>query len=428
TMEDNQIWQQLDILSADNISNADNGGYFSYAVDFLASWDDIKNLKLKFEGVVNEEIEFTAYLDSVWVEAEYESEDELDLLEQRKRWEEALTLLSDELTFSVNEEGEMIFKYKKNENRIWDTLGELIGLGNFWKDVDIRAVLVDSAGITVDYPLTLIFDEGGEFTIKLPEISDKLKPGKYSVKFYITDRSGEETEEFELKQDFSWGVLAMNFNKSMYVPSEEAYIQMAVLDESGHTVCGSDLKLEIRNLKLGISEILSVENGTIMLNPVCGPETVTNEPDYYARYNFSGAGEYEFTLRAGEKEISETIVVAEERLFDIERLGPTRIWPKADYGIVIRVRPVEDFKGDITESVPLGFKIGNWKLETRPPDGQVGNSENDPYGANYKYYEAEEDGVKKLVWQDVEISAGDELEISYTFDAPDRSPELYLVG
>ena len=420
--EDNQIWQQLDILTADNLSNAVNNGYFGYKADFLENWDDVRNLKLKFEGVVNEEIEFIAYLDSVWVEAEYESEDELDMLEKRKRWEEALTLLSDQLTFSVNEEGEMIFKYKKNENRIWDTLGEMIGLGDFWRNVDIRAVLVDSSGAAVDYPLTLIFDEGGEFTIKLPEISDKLKPGKYSVKFYITDRSGEEVEEFELMQDFSWGVLAMNFNKSMYVPSEEAYIQMAVLDESGHTVCGAAAELRITNYELRIDETLTVENGGIKLSEQCGPETVTSEPDYYVRYVFSEAGEYEFTMRTGEKEIRETIVVAEERLFDIERLGPTRIWPKADYGFRIVVKPGEDFKGDIVESVPTGFKISNVDFRMSNTDGR------DPYGANYKYYEIEEDGVKKLVWQDVEIFAGDELEISYTFDAPDRSPELYLVG
>ncbi|MFH0892642.1 MAG: hypothetical protein V1867_07785 [Candidatus Falkowbacteria bacterium] len=419
---DNRVWQELDILTADNLSNASNNGYFSYKADFLENWDDVRGLKLKFEGVIGAEVEFMAYLDSVWVEAEYESEDELDMLEKRKRWEEALTLLSEQLVFGVNEEGEMAFRYKKNENRIWDTLGEMIGLGDFWRNVDIRAVLFDGAGKEMDYPLTLIFEESGEFTVKLPEVTDKLKPGKYSIKFYITDRSGEEIEEFELRQDYSWGVLAMNFNKSVYAPGEEGYIQMAVLDESGHTICGSNLKLEIRNSELGLSEVLSVENGTIMLNPACGPESITSEPDYYAYYEFAEAEEYEFTMIAGEKEISETIVVADNRDFDIERLGPTRIYPKSDYGMVIKIKSVDDFKGDIVESVPLGFKISNDELRITNSD------ERDPRGGNYKFYETEEAGMKKLVWQDVELTTGDELEISYTFDAPDRSPELYLLG
>ena len=65
-------WQQLVTLSDYPLSNFLNGGYFEYDAPFLKNWDDIKNLKIKFEGVVGGESNVTAYLDSVWVEVEYQ--------------------------------------------------------------------------------------------------------------------------------------------------------------------------------------------------------------------------------------------------------------------------------------------------------------------------------------------------------------------
>ena len=51
----------------------------------------------------------------------------------------------------------------------------------------------------------------------------KFKPGKYKLRFIIEDSSTGETEVIKFEQDFSWGVLAINTNKSIYTPLEEAY-------------------------------------------------------------------------------------------------------------------------------------------------------------------------------------------------------------
>jgi len=121
----------------------------------------------------------------------------------------------------------------------------MIGLGNFWQDIDLDVVLYNSKEEKVDVELTIFFEENGEFVVKLPKVHN-LQPGQYSLRFFITDYSGDETEYFEKKQDFSWGVLAVNFDKSEYLPNDVTYVQLAVLDESGHTICDAELDVIVR--------------------------------------------------------------------------------------------------------------------------------------------------------------------------------------
>jgi hypothetical protein len=373
--------------------------------------------------VVDEQTVFTAYLDSVWVEAEYDPETELEKLKKRQRWEEALDFLSKQVDFQVGEDGEMKFRYNKNEERLWDTLGEMLGLGDFWSDVSLSAKLVDSSGETLDIPLLIIFDENGEFTIKLPDDIRGLKPGQYKVVFHIEDKSGEVPEIFDIAKEFSWGIMALNFNKSIYRADETAYLQMAILDSVGHAVCDAEVFVSVTNPS---GDLFEFSTADIYRNPACGPESVTDAPDYYAYYNFSDPGDYEFVFKAitqsGEREIHETISVGGSDDFVIERAGPTRIYPKVDYTMSMSVKASEDFKGNITEYVPLGFKITDYKLRI------VNSDERDPYGENFVYNFDENGDEAKITWQDVELSAGDELVISYTFDAPDVSPEFYLLG
>jgi hypothetical protein len=68
---DGQNWQKLDTISDYLLSNAQNSGYFEYDAPFLKNWEDIKNLKIKFEGVIGGENNLTAYLDSLWLEVDY---------------------------------------------------------------------------------------------------------------------------------------------------------------------------------------------------------------------------------------------------------------------------------------------------------------------------------------------------------------------
>ncbi|MCD4762076.1 hypothetical protein K8R32_03910, partial [bacterium] len=404
-LDNGRLWKKLDTITANSISNASNGGYFSYEACFLESWEDISDLQLKFSGVYKGETVFFLYLDSAWVEVEYDPESEQEKLEKRKRWEEALEYLSGRQVFSPGEKGELRFQYNKNENRIWDTLSEFIGLGNYWKDVDFKVSLVDSSGQTVESGLVTFFESDGEIVVLLPQDMRAMKPGKYTLLFHIEDNSGEEAEIFDFRHNFSWGVLAMNFNKSIYRQDEDGFVQIAVLDENGHTICDADIVLSVRSFSG--TDIFSTENGLIKKNPACGPKSITDKPDYYAYYNFSGRGNYKFTLEAttksGIKSIDETIKVKGIVDFEVERIGPTRIFPQADYSMKIVIEANEDYKGDLVEYAPSGFKVVNQELRI------MNQADRDAYGSEFRFSEETGDSEKRLIWQDIEIMKGDVL-------------------
>ena len=96
-------------------------------------------------------------------------------------------------------------------------------------------------------------------------------------------------------------MLAINTNKSIYKSvdlagqQEVAYLQMGVLDDSGHTVCDADLKLEIKEPSGTIVEF-SGALGTIIKSPTCGADNVTDDPDYFSHYTLGGTGTYALKL------------------------------------------------------------------------------------------------------------------------------------
>ncbi|HNP89426.1 MAG: Murein DD-endopeptidase MepM [Microgenomates group bacterium ADurb.Bin219] len=181
-----------------------------------------------------------------------------------------------------------------------------------------------------------------------------LKPGKYSLQ--ITDSLGTVEE-----QEFWWGVLAVNFNKSVYFPGNTADISLAVLDEEGKMVCDAQLKLQITNDELQVDDELSTENGGIIVNSECQVKDYVEKPDYEARYRVGNPGRYEVTLSAWTKNgfysVKDFFEVKESIPFDIERITATRIYPPSFYPAVFKITAFEDFSGTIEETVPDNFSI-----------------------------------------------------------------------
>jgi hypothetical protein len=331
---DEVVWHKLDELRGRNLSNALNGGYFSYEADFLNSWPQIADLRIKIEAMDAND-SYIAYLDSVWVEAEYEPSEKVKKINQRKQWEKALQLVSDKKDFKMDESGTMRFHYQKKKQRLLDSFGEMLGLADYWEDVSVSAKIIDSKGQPVDLPLVLIFEEDGSFEASLPAAPRGRKPGKYGVVFEINDFSDGKNETISIIQDFSWGVLALNFNKSVYGEDDDsAYLQMAVLDDYGRTLCNADLTLRAVSPS-GIESFLTTGNGQIARNQECGPDNVIDSPDYYAFYMLDEIGVYAFSLGAsttnGYYEIEDSIIKEENLSYDVERTGPTRIYPLANY-------------------------------------------------------------------------------------------------
>jgi hypothetical protein len=299
------------------------------------------------------------------------------------------------------------------DKSLWDWIVSLI----LWERVKVQLIYPDGK-------TTKDLSSGKDYAIEKTDSIIKIKllnhqnltPGRYQM----TIKLAEGTKEIKVDQDFTWGVLAINTNKSEYLPNDEAYIQMGVLDEKGFTICDADLNLKIKSPN-GEEKIFSTNENTIDKSPECGPETVTNTPDYWTRYILEKPGAYELVLTAKTKngEFSQTInlEVKDSLPYEIERTGPTRIYPKAKYEYKIKVKANEDFEGTIVEQVPADFKIENLKIENSLKIEnwklKIGGSANDN---------------KSIESDNLKLAKGDEVMLSYTFDAPDISPELFLLG
>jgi len=269
-------------------------------------------------------------------------------------------------------------------------------------DQNISATLRDPSGkeSVLDEE---IFETDEGFSIALGK-GREFRAGLYTLTV-TTIHNGEEIVE---QQNFTWGVLAINTHKSIYLPSEEAFIGMAVLDDQGRMVCDADVVLEITDPSAGTT-VLSTENGTIAISPECEVYGVTNLPDYYADYNVTGIGNYTMSLTAttdnGVSSMVDQFEVAEEVAFDVARTGPTRIYPVVPYNMGFTITAREDYSGTIREFVPASFEIVEQEGLSVTTIGDT----------------------KELTWNR-ELSTGEPETLSYEFDAPDTSPEFYVVG
>jgi hypothetical protein len=202
-----------------------------------------------------------------------------------------------------------------------------------------------------------------------------------------------------VSKDFSRGVLALNTDKAQYLPGEKMTVNMTSLDNTGHTLCHSNLKLEITNPQNIVNDVKITES------PSCGDDNVTNDPDYLASFSLENVGRYGLKLtNLDSGNSSETEVFVYESLsFDIKRAGAIRINPaqSSRYPMHITLKANQDYKGIIKEQIPAEFKViwqGDAQLE----------------GSN-------------LIWN-VDLKAGEAKTLAYEYTAPQISPELYILG
>lgn len=335
------------------------------------------------------------------------------------REETPLIFVSEKKDFKIDEDAELKFKYDKTEKDLLSTIKQALDKTDYWEDIEIEIYIEGPGGQEIDFSPEISLEENGEFSVKL-EKSRAPRPGVYKALIKVEDESGDLKKVKEFEQVFTWGVLAININKSIYLPDEEVFLQITVLDDLGHTLCDASLRLQILNPlnSEGItgsgatdsqSEILnlSTEDGSIQKSSECDLKNVTYTPDYFAYYQVSGIGIYQMKLTNLDNgyEIEDSFEVRESVLFDVERIGPTRIYPPATYEMTLNIKANQDFKGRIIESVPASFKI----TETSDKRQEIRGEEKD------------------IIW-DVDWKAGETYELKYTFDAPDISPYLYLLG
>lgn len=384
SLDKGNTWQSLDSFALlSDMSNNTNSGYWMYEIPDLIDIADPDALIIRVQYIQEPASQLTkAFIDGISLDVEYTTKPVVDLdlekiVKVKKR------------DVKVEEEPEIMVEMKEGRT--------------------IKSVALDTPDGTVIEPAyDVATEEEKGKTIKVHKIKKESfkNPGIYRVVFTIEEQGVEE----QVIEEFFWGVLVLNTPKSVYRPGETVHFGMGVLNAGGHTVCDASLSLKIQDPD-GEQTIFSTEDGTITKSPQCGPKTVTNLPDYAADFVANKRGEYPIELTATTKSgtyiITDTLYVQEDILFDITRLGPTRIWPIASYQMFLEVVPKEDYTGQFEELVPVNFIISGVN-----EDGSV--------------YEV--DSNNKAVRWLVNWQAGQAYTLSYTFDAPDVSPAIFRLG
>lgn len=179
-------------------------------------------------------------------------------------------------------------------------------------------------------------------------------PGKYTIT--VTDERGVAYQD-----QFVWGLLAINPEKSIYHTGEEVKLAMAVLNEKGEMVCDAKLTLSVSGPNGSFS--LTTVDGQIKTSEHCTKKTFSLEPDYATSFNVESEGTYKLTLTGVVKQndytITDQILVQNNVAFDVSRLSATRLYPPLTYPMIMTVTAKQDFSGVITEVVPDSFDISN---------------------------------------------------------------------
>ena len=200
-----------------------------------------------------------------------------------------LSLVSDRDNFKMDESVDLDFKLRKQRN-VFSAFGHWVS--SIWTDeyknikIDTK-VLDNSEKESAGFAPEVVYNKNGNFNLKINNLPRAMKPGKYQVS--IKTESNGNVSQFT--QDFSWGVIAFNSNKATYKVGDNGYLQFAVLDDGGSTLCDADLSAVI-TAPNGKKAKLSTDNGKIIKNPECKPNNVISSPDYYANYIVEKAGEY----------------------------------------------------------------------------------------------------------------------------------------
>lgn len=274
-------------------------------------------------------------------------------------------------------------------------LGSFAGLG---KRPSVTLSLASEKPLTVSATGTA----GDSLVLDLPR---SFRPGLYRLSAALPGSSDP------VQQDFAWGVLAVNPDKDRYRTGETADIAFGVLDALGNIVCDASLSLTLRAPD-GAVRLFTTEDRSIQLTGTCGKkEAGFIDPDYRASAVLDQMGTYTYDVvavtRSGTWTLSGELPVASDAPVIIARKAATRLWPAAPSPMTVSVLFSQDFSGSISDVVPEDFVLSGISAG----------------GSEIKAADAE----KRIVWQG-SWKSGETAVFSYMYDAPDISPEFFVLG
>src|SRR5256712_1393812 len=235
----------------------------------------------------------------------------------------------------------------------------------------------------------------GKFNITLSSTRD-ARPGVYTV----TTTLVKDGKTYTAEDQYAWGLVSLNTQKSIYKPGEVANFIIVVLDNGGHSVCNATIVMNVHDPSSNVTTLTS-ENG-ITPDPECGL--------YNAHYTTKSEGNYTIDMTAqnpsGTAAFSTSFSVQNSYSFDIVRTADSKIDPvdnpnlfnvTVDIGSYVNATSVT-----IQESVPSVFNV-----KTDANVKTVGDT-------------------KILTWNKDLI--GNKTSIKYSYSVPLEFPRLYALG
>ncbi|MGI0101451.1 MAG: LamG-like jellyroll fold domain-containing protein [Nitrosotalea sp.] len=259
----------------------------------------------------------------------------------------------------------------------------------------INIQLLDPSGRQVSIGSAFEKVANGKFDIKLDSARQGL-PGVYTIKTTLV-RDGKT---YTTSDQFAWGLVSLNTNKSIYRPGETANFTIVVLDNGGHSVCNANIAMNIKDPLYGITTISSGDG--ITPDSQCGL--------YDAQYTTKSEGNYTVNLTAqttsGTAYFGTSFLVQNSYPFDIVRTADSKIDPKTNpdsFNVRLDVVSYANATNiSIQESVPSSFNvITDASVQT------VGDS-------------------KILTWNKDLIA--NKTSVQYTYSVPLQYPQLYALG
>ena len=310
------------------------------------------------------------------------------------------------------------------QKQLWQLVREGRGLFDFFKIKKVTAQTGEGELLTSDNPVAVqIFDPknksvgfhptiltvNNRLRVSIAEPERLFRPGKYKMRIWVLKNGVIYTTE----SNFSWGVLAVNSNKSIFNLNDAAELHFGVLDDEGHTICDAEINLTITT-PAGLKIFRNTSDNSIEKSDSCGPNSGGNSvPDYKTSVaNLSEIGVYRLAVNAqtknGPRSIEDQFSVENPPRFDVERIAPTRTYPPDKYVVTLKIKANEDFDGVVEEFVPALFTI------TDSDDFSVRGDQDSP--------------ETKIIRWNLNLNSGEVKELAYEFKGPNISPELFKLG
>ncbi|HIA92232.1 TPA: hypothetical protein EYO12_03940 [Candidatus Saccharibacteria bacterium] len=413
--DNGENWQAVYAFTSTQQSNFTNSNYvyISLPPSYL---ENTEKLQARVVGLSRADASTTLLVDSLFMTYEIGQQTNLSVVQIGENGD---PLTIDEQLVSTSDSIVFEFTTQAQDDTLVDGVGSQLN-GLFGQDdiqpsnVEIKTQIINSSGETIEDVETNISykqkDTVGrdvwEVEVTAPA---QFTPGEHTAHVSVSDTDGA-TQSIE--QDFLWGVLAINTDKSAYTIGDNALLQLAVLNDNGEPVCDAEVTVGVY-LNDTQTDSLSTKDNRLTVADSCSLYEDHIEADYSGKTQFSLPGTYELrvqaTTRTGSYSIVEVIEVSDTQDYSVQRTGPTRIYPPLTYPMIIEVTTADGFSGTVVERVPRSFEI-----------------ETIDFAENYKLVYTD-DRYSYIEW-DVTIAAGESKKLGYSFDAPDIAPEFFLAG